>query len=431
MLENGCRIGFFGLGLSNLSLLQLERFKRCKITLRADSGIDRSILPSGLNIERIFEGKQAMCNIDEELLFFSPSVRRDRTELKQAAKRGVTLTSDCELFFAENNAPVFAVTGSDGKSTTATLLHLLLKEAGCNNKLIGNIGEAMYAQLGSAESFVCELSSFMLTYARPKVRRACITNITPNHLDWHKSFEEYRATKLSLLKGAEESVLGDEFKEGYAIISMKKGLDELKKTHRAELFITLKNEYICRNGRPILHFSDIRRKEKHNISNLMMAIAMADGYVDEGCIRNVAGRFDGLAHRCQRVMSKDGVDYYNSSIDSSPARTVSTLESLGRRVVIILGGKGKGLDYSILLPSLKKYVEAVIITGENSHEIFSAIKEINPMIVENFDSAVLEGALLAKGVGALLLSPASTSYDRFKNFAERGEKFKEILSKNI
>lgn len=430
MHEGSQRIGFFGLGKSNLSLMTLERFKGCRLTIRSDVKINRNALPSGLNIEKICEGPASTESIDEEILFFSPSVRRERVEFTEASKRGVVFSSDAELFFRENNQPVFAVTGSDGKSTTATLTHLLFSEGGCKSRLIGNIGEGMCKNLGFSGFYVCELSSFMLTYLTPKVKRAAITGITPNHLDWHKDFDEYKMAKLSLLQGTEESVLTDEFRCGYIIVSAEKSLNELKTTHRAQHFITLEGGFILRDGRKILPISEIVRREKYNLINLMLAIGMTDGYVDEESIRRVAGNFTGLAHRCELVLYENGVDYYNSSIDSSPSRTISTVKALDRRLVIILGGKSKGLDYSELLPCLKKYAEHIILTGENSGEIYSAIRELNPIIVQDFSEAVLLGKEIAQGVGTLLLSPASTSYDKFENYEERGRFFKEILSKS-
>ena len=430
MQESSHRIGFFGLGKSNLSLMTLERFKECRLTIRSDVRIDRNALPSGLNIERIYDGPSSTELIDENILFFSPSVRRDRPEFTEAAKRGVIFSSDAELFFEQNKQPVFAVTGSDGKSTTATLTHLILSEEGYQSRLIGNIGEGMYKNLGFPGLYVCELSSFMLSYLTPSVERAAITCITPNHLDWHKDFNEYKAAKLSLIKCAERSVLTDEFICGNTIVSIEKSLNDLKRTHRAEHFITLDGDFILRDGIKLLRLSEIRRKEKYNLINLMLAIGMTDGYAKKVSIRRVARDFQGLSHRCELVFQANGVDYYNSSIDSSPSRTINTLTALGRRVVIILGGKSKGLDYSELLPCLKKYAEHIILTGENAQEINSAIREQNPIIVENFAEAVLIGKELAQGVGTLLLSPASTSYDKFKNYEERGRFFKEILTKS-
>ena len=433
MLENAGRIGFFGLGVSNTSLMGLDRFRGCKITLRSDGKIDRSVIPRGLNIERIFEGADAARDINEDLLFFSPSVRRERAEFAEARERGVKFSSDCELFFDENPAPVFAVTGSDGKSTTASILHLLLKQAGTDNLLIGNIGEGMAVNLGLAKAYVCELSSFMLTYLAPKVTRACITNITPNHLNWHSSLEEYRAAKMRLAQNAEECVLTDglRVKNPYGIVSLERPLNELMRDYSAEVYYTAKDGYICRNGEMFVAISDIRIKEKHNILNFMTALATADGYISKSDAAEVARSFKGLPHRCQLIAKADEIEYYDSSIDSTPARTAATLTALGKEVVVILGGRSKGLDYSIMRDSLSKYAARVVITGENSHEIYSAIKELNPVIIDDFEDAVLKGAELARGVGVLLLSPASTSYDRFKNYAERGDKFKEIILKNL
>ncbi len=433
MLENARRIGFFGLGVSNASLMGLDRLRGCKITLRSDCKIDRGIIPSGLNIERIFEGADAAKEISEDVLFFSPSVRRERDEFMAARERGVKFSSDCELFFENNDAPVFAVTGSDGKSTTASILHLLLKQAGMDNLLIGNIGEGMTANLGLAKAYVCELSSFMLTYLAPKVKRACITNITPNHLNWHSSFEEYAEAKMQLAKAAEECILTDGIrrKNPYGIVSLERSLNELMRDYSAEIYYTVKDGYICRGGDKFVAISDIRIRGKHNIQNFMTALASADGYIDKSDAAEVARSFTGLPHRCQHIAKKGDVEYYDSSIDSTPARTAATLTALGKEVVIILGGRSKGLDYSVMQDALRKYAKAVVLTGENSREIYSAVKELKPVIIENFENAVLKGAELARGVGALLLSPASTSYDRFKNYAERGDKFKEIILKNL
>ena len=194
------------------------------------------------------------------------------------------------------------------------------------------------------------------------------------------------------------------------------------------LYITFENQCICRNGRKILNLKDIRRKEIHNIKNLMMAIAMTDGLVSDDAILSVAKTFDGLKHRCEPLGKVYGVDCFNSSIDSSPARTAQTIRSLGREVVIILGGRGKGLDYRALLPDGKRWIRRAIICGENADEIFRAISpDIKCEIYKNFNEAVKRGLEYAMDVGTLLLSPASTSYDRFQNFAERGDRFKEIL----
>ncbi len=433
-IREGCSVGFFGMGQSNLSLLSTLPLNKCSVTLRSDSAIDMSQVPEGLNIERIFFGDDSCREINEDILIFSPSVRRDRREFLKAKERGVVFSSDAEIFFEENRKPVFAVTGSDGKSTTAELIFRLLREGGNDVTSVGNMGEPMVKELADKSDFyVAELSSFMLTYATPTAERACITNLTPNHLDWHESFEEYKKAKISLLKNSQKYVVSDkfpEFKEAYGIVSTDKSFQELKNNSEAEIYLTAENGHILKNGEPILSMERIRRREKHNLQNLMMAIAMTEGYVTIDAIETVASGFAGLPHRCEFFLSKNGVEYINSSIDTSPARTLSTLTALKKAVVLILGGKSKGLDYGCLAPALKKYAKKVIIVGENSAEIYSSINYPNAKIFIDFEEAILYGIESVRGVGTLLLSPASSSYDRFKNYAERGESFKEIVLKN-
>ena len=196
--------------------------------------------------------------------------------------------------------------------------------------------------------------------------------------------------------------------------------------------MTREDGYIKKNGRPILDCSLIRRGEEHNIKNLMLAIAACDGLADDGAIRRVCESFHGLAHRCEKFLSCRGIDFYDSSIDTSPARTATTLRSLGRSVVIILGGRGKGLDYSQMLPEIKKYVKSAVLLGENKQEIKKAIGDATPCrLAENMAEATRIGIDMAREVGALLLSPASASYDAFKNYEERGDSFKKSVTKEL
>ncbi len=428
ILRDGCSVGFFGLGRSNISLINSLPLEKCKITLRSDKPIDCKNLP---NSDRVFDGDRAYDDLDENVIFFSPSVRRERAELLSAKAKGMVFSSDAELFFAENRRPVIAISGSDGKSTTATLTNMLLSYEGVNSRLIGNIGEPMYAELGKTDRYVAELSSFMLKYCAPKVERACVTNITPNHLDWHKDFEEYKDTKLSLLRSAREFVVTDELSDipgAYGIISNTASFKSLRNLYNAELYLTLEAGWIFRNGEKVISIEKVRRCEPHNLKNLMMAIALCDGLVSRDGILSVAESFSGLKHRCELFFSHEGVDYYDSSIDTSPARTSATMLSLARRAVVILGGKSKGLDYSKMLFALKKFATAVVLYGENRYEIYSSLSgEVSSYIADDFESAVKLGDSIAREVGALILSPASVSYDSFSDYRQRGETFKRII----
>ena len=435
-IKRGAKIGFFGLGKSNLSLLSELPLDKCILTLRSDKAINRKDIPNAAKVARIFDGSHACDFLDEDIIVFSPSVRRERAELWKARLGGAIFTSDLELFLEQNVRPVFAVSGSDGKSTTVTLSHLMID----NSLPIGNVGTPMLAALREdCQAYVAELSSFMLRYATVPATRACITNVTENHLDWHTSFEEYKRAKLSLLNSANEyvinaddNILMEYFRANgaFALISDRYSFDEL--CGRAELIITRSEAGILRNGRLILPYECIKRKESYNIKNLMMAIALSDGYTDEDRIREVAQGFSGLEHRCESFLELGGVEYINSSIDSSPARTSATLTSLGKRVILLLGGRSKGVGYGMLCEPVKKYAERVLIFGENRDEIYSVLKDSAKCeIFDAIEAATTRAIELSQNAEAVLLSPASTSYDRFQSFIERGNYFKKMILNSI
>lgn len=431
-IRQGCSVGFFGFGRSNASLLSSLPLEKCKITVRSDAPISCDLPKEA----KVLTGEDATADIDEDILFFSPSVRRDRPPFSVAKEGGCIFSSDAELFFENNERPLFSVTGSDGKSSTAALCEMLLTEGGRSALSVGNMGEAMFEKLAiPCDMYVAELSSFMLTYSSPISKRACLTSLSPNHLDWHKSYEEYKKTKINLLKNAEEFVVSSknsDIKGAFGIVSMDKSYADLRQTYSAELYLTSEDGYIKRNGERLIEIERIRRREGYNLQNFMMALAMTDGYVGTDNIYRVAGEFSGLKHRCEKFLSRDAVDYYDSSIDTSPARTVATLRALNKRVVIILGGRDKGLDYSEMLPELKKYVTEAVITGENREKIYQQIsKTVDCHIKADFSSAVKLGIDLSKRGGALLLSPAAASYDNFKDYAHRGDEFQKIIFKEI
>ena len=424
-IKDGLSVGFFGLGKSNTSLISTLPLDRCEVTIRSDKEISSADLPKGA---RVYTGEHAMDDVREDILFLSPSVKRDRFR----DLHGVMLSSDYELFLNENKKPLFAVTGSDGKSTTTRLVSLLLRASGETVSEVGNIGEPMVARLSDeCDIYVAELSSFMLDAAVPRAKMAALTSLTPNHLDWHGSYENYKKTKISLLKSSEKFVISDENADitgAYGIISMTRSFTELKRLYPAEIYLTCDGGYIRKNGEKLIALSDILRNESHNIKNLMLAIAMCDGYLGEDEIRSVAQSFQGLPHRCEKFLNIGGIDFYDSSIDTSPARTAQTLRSLDRRCVIILGGRGKGLDYGEMKEEIKRYAHSALLVGENKHEIYSVIKDVTDCyMADDLQSAVDMGCAMAGDVGLLLLSPASASYDMFKDFEERGRSYQKLV----
>ncbi len=433
-------VGFLGLGKSNLAVLSLLP-KDKRVVIRSEKPICKGDIPRGIKPVRILSGKDAFDAPYEDILFLSPSVRRERPELSQILKSGVIPCSDFELFLSLNKKDIFAVTGSDGKSTTVTLAAALLSNEKSKVTPIGNVGVPFVKALSGSDKrpAVMELSSFTLRYAVPKSRRAAVTNITPNHLNWHKDFKEYKGTKLSLLKNAEEAVISADDailfeyakgKELFAVTSFEKSLEELKNSIKAEIFYTVENGYIKRNEKKLFHISILNRKEPHNIKNLLSALALTDGFVTTEWTKKVASEFSGLPHRLEEIAVHNGVKYINSSIDTSPARCEASLKSLDKNVIIILGGKSKGIRYESLREPLKNHAKLAVITGENRGEIYEDIRgSTDCAVIDGFDEAVLYSLSVAKSGDTVILSPASTSYDTFKSFEERGDKFKEIILK--
>ncbi len=437
-------VGFVGLGKSNVGvLLYLKKhYKNLEFTLRSSS-------PVGFGegtFKKCYFGKDSFNYITEDILFLSPSVRRDIPELMRAARAGVILSSDTELFFSRVTSDIYAVSGSDGKSTTTYLTASLLKGSYKNVYPCGNIGEAMTPHLDdeSGAAQVTELSSFQLFYSKPKSNRAVITNITENHLNWHKSFEEYIEAKKNILFRAGERVINydcpvlrrlvKDFRI-FAVFSKAHSEEYLKRKISAELYITLSDGIITASGEPILDVRKIRVGGEYNVLNFMAAIAMSYGRCTKDDVVRLAESFRGLRHRCELIAERNGVRYYDSSIDSSPKRCAATLSGFSERVTVILGGKSKGLDFSELLPTLSKKTKRVILTGECAYEIKEILdsdKSFSSLgipydVIEDFGEAVKYSITTAEPGDSVILSPAATSYDKFKNFEERGDCFAKLI----
>ena len=426
----GGTVGFFGLGRSNLALMRMMS-DRSKIILRSDQKIRQDDIPRDVKIAEIFDGDDAAKHIREDFLVFSPSVRRDRSEFSNAARRGCVFTSDFEIFLAGNEKPLFLVTGSDGKTTTTTLISLIL-----GIPAIGNIGEPMTPHLfDGADAFAVEASSFMLEYAAPKSRRGAITSLTENHLNWHHNLADYKRAKLRAIEGAEEAVITadshlltveDLPKKVFAVCGADGGELVLSRRLSAELCYSVKDGYILKNGRRIIATSDLLRNEKYNLKNYLTALAMTDGFVAEDRAIEVIRSFGGVAHRGERLGQINGIEFINSSIDTTPARCAATLEDLPEGIIILLGGRDKGLDFTSLGEIIKRRGDRAIAFGEAEEKIASAIEGCLKA-GGGLREAVTFAAKIARDKDTVLLSPAATSFDEFSGFEERGEAFKSLV----
>lgn len=434
-------IGLFGLGKSNQRLAQilLSEGWHYGFTCRSSSENQDT---EKTDVRKSYFGDSALSDICEDILFLSPSVRRSDSLLCAVENSGCKLSSDVELFFSAGPKNVLAITGSDGKSTV-TYLTSKLTEATLGAMPAGNFGLPL-CELISRDKLsgaVVELSSFQLMYTKPKVSRALITNITENHLNWHTDFNEYIQAKKNIFENADIRALipDGEVCEHIAIetgadilISDKLCATELNRRYHPSLTVTRECGSLCINGVPYISEALFLRCENYNILNFMCAIALSLGFSDKDTAIELAKSFRGLPHRKEVFLIRGGITYINSSIDSTPSRTASTLSTLKHPAVVIVGGASKGLSYQPLTDALISCAKAVILTGASAVELFALLEQNRELkdriyLETDFDCAAALAVKIANPGDTVILSPAHTSYDRFENFEKRGEYFKKII----
>lgn len=431
-------IGVFGLGKSNLGILDYLKRKNFnfKLTVRSDKPIDT--IPT--EAARVLAGNNALLDINEDVLFLSPSVRRDREEITKAIKRGTVISSDAELFFESTETEHICITGSDGKSTTTRLISDVLSASGISAVPAGNYGQSLCSLIDTKNVPVVELSSFQLNYFTPSVFRAVITNITPNHLNWHLSLEEYVKAKMNVTKKAKAIIydsdcdlIDNELKETYAFskTSLSESYESLKAQGGAENYVTFKNGIIYANGSPFIDITNAKKKEPYTVRNFLLATAATLDICKADRIEKALLSFSGLPHRAELVLSSGGVEYINSSIDSSPERTLKTLSAISGSIIVIIGGMGKGLSLDGLADALPYLTRGAVLLGEVGDALANILssksKGYNFLVATDMRDAVIKAREMVEEPSSVVLSPAATSFDRYKNFEERGNDFKRIV----
>lgn len=446
-----------GMGISNFPLIRFLHKKcagRIYVIDRSDSDetISRadSLKAEGIQFTTCF-GENYLDVLEQEtfdIIFKTPIVRFDIPQLVAAVEKGALLTSEMEVFLNLCPAKIFAVTGSDGKTTTTTLIYKFLNEY-CNINggkawVGGNIGTPLlqYVEEMTADDFVVvELSSFQLMNMKASVDVAVITNITPNHLDVHKSYEEYIDAKKNIfLNNSSDSltVLNLDNKVTASMTALVPGiLYNFSRKSSVGKGVWLEGSQIMSHKGKIMDRSDIMLPGDHNVENYMTAISAVMDIVPEEIMIKVAQSFGGVEHRLEFVRELDGVKYYNSSIDSSPNRTLNALSVFSGNVVLIAGGKDKNIPYDDLGPALADKVKAMVLTGPTAGKIEQSLKdelvkrgvECNIPIIHaaTYKEAVEAARKQAEAGDTVLLSPASTSFDMFKNFEERGNTYKNLV----
>jgi UDP-N-acetylmuramoylalanine--D-glutamate ligase len=388
-----------------------------------------------------------------DIIFRTPKMRWDIPELLAERERGAVITSEMEVFMELCPARMFGITGSDGKTTTTTLISLILKQAGYTVHLGGNIGTPLLDRIDSIQAddmVVLELSSFQLMSMRKSTDVAIITNVTPNHLDVHKDFQEYIDAKKNiylyqpffgeLVLNASNYVTRSMGPEARGTVRYFSRKDTSFDTGAIMISDTL-TWHTPHEDIPIVAAGDIVIPGKHNVENYLAAITATMPYVKAEHIKQVATTFGGVEHRLELVRELDGVRYYNSSIDTSPTRTKAALHALaerGERVVLITGGKDKKSDYTGLGEAIVSVARKIILCGDNAalieenlqHECaYNGVQlaELTLVHCDSYEDAVQQAREMAVSGEVVVLSPAGTSYDKFRHFEERGNLFKELV----
>ena len=433
------KVGFVGMGVSNLPVIKLFIKAGAKCIVRDKNDISNRDFYSDLASQGVefIMGENYLDNIHEALLFLSPAVRPDLEGLDEARKNGTRVTSEMEEFFRLCPCKKIAVTGSDGKTTTTTLIAKLLSAEGYTAWLGGNIGVNLFATLDNIKEddfAVVELSSFQLMKLSQSPDIAVVTNVAPNHLDWHINMREYVDAKKrifsfqnsdSVLVLNEDDQYFDEFSaEAKGILRTISGKVKTKGIYFTE-------EGIMNGETLIVPDSEIKIVGRHNRYNYSEAYSAVRDYVSVETLLKVAREFGGVEHRIEFVREKDGIKYYNSSIDSSPSRTKACLESFKTPVIAISGGYDKNIPYEPLGELFVRKVKFAVLCGATAKKIAKALDESgfkDYEIVSDFKEAVSLASSKAVSGDSIVLTPASASFDMFRNFAERGNVFKEIVN---
>ena len=442
----GKNITVIGIGISNLPLIKYLVSLGANVTA-CDRRSAEDLGENYTELEKLgvkFNlGDGYLNNLSGDMIFKTPGMRYDVPELLKAKENGSIVTSEMEVFFEVCPSHIIAVTGSDGKTTTTTLIHKMMTDAGYKTWLGGNIGNPLLTdteKMKENDWVILELSSFQLHTMRKSPEIAVITNISPNHLDMHKDYKEYIDAKKNimlyqnegdtLIVNADNQVTADIGKSANGAVKY------FSRNGMADVY--LDGNIIKRGIVEILNIKDIKIPGMHNVENYTAAIAAVSGLVSKDVIVNVAKTFGGVEHRIELVRTLDGVKYYNSSIDSSPNRTINTLRVFPNKVIMIAGGKDKGIPYDEIGPALAEHVKVLILIGATSDKIQEALdaeinktgngKDIEVIRATSYEDAVNTARSKAHDGDVVLLSPASTSFDMFRNFEERGNLFKKIVN---
>ena len=448
------KIAVIGLGVSNIPLIDYLYQKNANVTVfddREEEKLEQNVINKIKDYGfKFYLGKGNLNNLKGfDLIFGSPSCLPTKPELIEEKNRGAIVTTEIEQLIKMAPCKIIGVTGSDGKTTTTTLTYEILKNAGYKVYLGGNIGIPLFTKLSEIEPddiIVLELSSFQLMGMEISPEIAGITNITPNHLNIHKDYQEYIDAKKNIFKYQDEN--------GVLVLNADNDItnscrDEangkvimFSSTKKLENGFIVDNGIIkeCEDGirRHIIDTKDLKLKGEHNFQNICTALALTKGLVDIDKAVDTIKEFSGVHHRLELVRVIDGVEWYNDSASTSPTRGISALNAFdNKEIVLIAGGADKNLDYTPIGRPIVENVRCLILIGQTANKIYEAVKKelelqnknLDIHMCESFKQSLDLAKRVAKSGQIVLFSPASTSFDMFKDMYDRGDRFKEEVMK--
>lgn len=377
------------------------------------------------------------------MIFKTPSMRIDSEALVRAKNEGAYVTSEMEEFVKYTKGKIYAITGSDGKTTTTTIVSKLLEEEGYKTWVGGNIGTPLFAQIENIkddDKVVLELSSFQLMTMHEKINVAICTNLAPNHLDMHKDMQEYIDSKKNIFLYQNDDdvlVVNRENDITYSFEKEAKGkVREFSSKRVIKDGAYLKDNILYLEGKEVCDRDDIIIKGVHNVENYLAAFIATKDDVSIETMKKIAQTFAGVEHRCELVREIDGVKYYNDSIASSPTRTLAGLKAFNEKVILIAGGYDKNIPFEPLAYEGYPYIKTLILLGKTKDKIklvFDKLEKekgtkVDIETVSSLDEAVDVAKKIARSGDIVTLSPACASFDMFPNFMARGNVFKEIVN---
>ena len=442
----GKNVAVVGIGVSNIPLIRFLVSLGAKVSAfdkKSEEALGETAVEfksKGINLMLGEDYLDKLTGFD--VVFKTPSMRIDSEALVRVKEEGAYITSEMEEFVRYCPAKVYGVTGSDGKTTTTSLIYKILSEEGYKTWVGGNIGTPLFAnieEITKEDKVVLELSSFQLMTMAVSPEISLITNLSPNHLDMHKGMDEYIDSKKNIFKYQDKNgtlVLNRDNDITNSMVDEAKGnVLQFSRVEIIEDGAHFKNGTLYIKGKEVCKQSEMKLKGMHNVENLLAAFCCTAEEVSIESMRKVATTFNGVEHRCEFVTEFEGVSYYNDSIGSSPTRTLATISVFEKPVILIAGGYDKNIPFEPLAEEGYKQIKTLVLIGITKDKIKNAFDKVLeakgvdlPIImVDTFEEAIDKARAAAEQGDSVVLSPACASFDMFPNFEVRGNRFKEIV----